>query len=129
WMYYTWGNDLEIRVSDGSKLATARAGRINGEWYHLTVVIQVVDNDAVRIKMFNNGNLVAETTTDGMNVANIKTLAPLIFGYRPSISYDLVDFELSDIRIWDKALNDNEVREVACLMEMPTDYPLISNLK
>lgn len=129
WMYYTWGNDLQVKISDGVKEATCQTAKVNGEWYTMTTVIKVIGNDQVNIKIYNNGTLAQETNTSGMNVANIKTNDPLIFGYRPSISYDLVDFDISNVSIFNKAFTKDEIRNSLCSSEELTNSAFADNLK
>ncbi|WP_312339655.1 alkaline phosphatase family protein [Sphingobacterium sp.] len=129
WMYYTWGNDLQVKISDGVKEATCQTAKVNGDWYTMTTVIKAVGNDQVNIKIYNNGTLAQETTTSGMNVANIKTTDPLIFGYRPNISYDLVDFDVSNVSIFNKAFTQDEIRNSLCSADELTSSSFASSLK
>jgi len=130
WMFYSAGNNTQVVVSDGAKSARASRERLHSTWYHFTTVLKAEDS-SLTIQMFHNGTLFAETVTPGMNIANIKTQDPLMFGYRPNRSQydDWVDFDLADVRIWNKALSENQVREVACMPQIPSDYPLHANLK
>jgi len=130
WMYYSAGNNTQVVVSDGVRSARASRERLHSTWYHFTTVLKA-EGSSLTIKMFHNGNFVTESVTEGMNIANIKTQDPLMFGYRPNRSQydDWVDFDLADVRIWNKALSENQVREVACLTEIPTSFPLYANLK
>lgn len=129
WMYYTWGNDLQVKISDGVKEATCQTAKVNGEWYTMTTVIKAIGNDQVNIKIYNNGTLAQETTTSGMNVANIKTTDPLIFGYRPNISYDLVDFDVSNVSIFNKAFTQDEIRNSLCSADELTGSSFANSLK
>ncbi|MCS4228030.1 alkaline phosphatase family protein [Sphingobacterium sp. BIGb0165] len=129
WMYFTWGNDLQVKISDGVKEATCQTAKVNGEWYTMTTVIKAIGNDQVNIKIYNNGTLAQETTTSGMNVANIKTNDPLIFGYRPSISYDLVDFDMSNVSIFNKAFTQDEIRNSLCSVDELTNSSFVNSLK
>ncbi|VTR33864.1 alkaline phosphatase family protein [Sphingobacterium thalpophilum] len=129
WMYYTWGNDLQVKISDGVKEATCQTAKINGEWYTMTTVIKAIGNDQINIKIYNNGTLAQETTTSGMNVANIKTNDPLIFGYRPNISYDLVDFDVSNVSIFNKAFTQEEIRNSLCFEGELTQSSVANSLK
>ncbi|MNE41875.1 hypothetical protein D3C80_1359740 [compost metagenome] len=95
----------------------------------MTTVIKAIGNDQVNIKIYNNGTLAQETTTSGMNVANIKTNDPLIFGYRPSISYDLVDFDVSNVSIFNKAFTQDEIRNSLCSVDGSTNSSFVNNLK
>lgn len=128
-MYYTWGNDLQVKISDGVKEATCQTAKINGEWYTMTTVIKAIGNDQINIKIYNNGTLAQETTTSGMNVANIKTNDPLIFGYRPNISYDLVDFDVSNVSIFNKAFTQEEIRNSLCFEGELTQSSVANSLK
>lgn len=129
WNYYTFGGDLEVHVSDGAKVATCRFPKINGEWYTMTTVITAIAPDKVNIKVFNNGTLAQESTTEGMNINNIKTNDPLIFGYRPAISYDLVDFDASEVQIFNKAYKQEEIRDFTCFSGDLRESPYGANLK
>lgn len=129
WMYYTWGNDLQVKISDGVKEATCQTAKVNGDWYTMTTVIKAIGNDQVNIKIYNNGTLAQETTTSGMNVANIKTTDPLIFGYRPNISYDLVDFDVSNVSIFNKAFTQDEIRNSLCSADELTSSSFANTLK
>lgn len=129
WMYYTWGNDLQVKISDGVKEATCQTAKVNGDWYTMTTVIKAIGNDQVNIKIYNNGTLAQETTTSGMNVANIKTTDPLIFGYRPNISYDLVDFDVSNVSIFNKAFTQDEIRNSLCSADELTSSSFANYLK
>ncbi|WP_333575707.1 alkaline phosphatase family protein [Sphingobacterium sp.] len=129
WMYYTWGNDLQVKISDGVKEATCQTAKVNGDWYTMTTVIKAIGNDQVNIKIYNNGTLAQETTTSGMNVANIKTTDPLIFGYRPNISYDLVDFDVSNVSIFNKAFTQDEIRNFLCSADELTSSSFANSLK
>ncbi|UIR55379.1 alkaline phosphatase family protein [Sphingobacterium sp. SRCM116780] len=129
WMYYTFGNDIQVRISDGTTIASCQTPKINGEWYTMTTVISAIAPDKVNIKIFNNGTLAQETTTSGMNINNIKTDDPLIFGYRPTISYDLVDFDVSDIHIFNKAYNQQEIRDFTCYSGELSTSSYAANLK
>jgi len=130
WMFYSAGNNTQVVVSDGAKSARASRERLHSTWYHFTTVLKA-EGSSLTIQMFHNGTLLAETVTEGMNIANIKTNDPLMFGYRPNRSQydDWVDFDLADVRIWNKALSENQVREVTCLTDIPASYPLYANLK
>jgi len=130
WMYYSAGNNTQVAVSDGAKTARASRERMHSTWYHFTTVMKATGS-SLNIRMFHDGNLVAESTTNDMNIANIKTSDPLIFGYRPARSQydDWLDFDLGDVRIWNAALSDDQVKEVACLQEIPASFPLRANLR
>lgn len=129
WMYYTYGGDIQVRISDGTTIASCQAPKVNGEWYTMTSVITAIAPDKVNIKIFNNGTLAQETTTSGMNINNIRTNDPLIFGYRPAISYDLVDFDVSDVHIFNKAYSQQEIRDFICYSGNIGESSFGANLK
>lgn len=129
WMFYTFGNDIQVRVSDGSSVATCQVGKINGDWYTMTAVLKSISPNKLNIKIYNNGTLAQESTTENMKIENIKTSDPLIFGYRPSISYDLVDFDVADVHILNKALSQEEIRDFVCYKDDLRSSGYGANLK
>lgn len=54
---------------------------------------------------------------------------PLVLGYWPAVFTDqYFDCYMADVRIWNTALPDEEIKELAVLSTVPSDHPHINNL-
>jgi len=124
WGFYSWNVNMVFTLSDGSKSVNIETNRANGSWGILTARIRKVGNDA-HVSLFNNGALVSTSVIQGFNFAAANTI-PFIVGCPNTINYELPDFELANLRIWKRALSDQEIRTNSCIVNL-TDEELSDN--
>lgn len=113
WGIFSWNTNIAISVSDGTKGVNIQTSRNNGTWGVLTGRIKKLENGDAEISLFNLGSLVEKQVIEKFNFQaaneNILTL-----GYTPNILFELPDFSISNLRIWKRALSDQEIKESIC---------------
>jgi hypothetical protein len=89
------------------------------QWHHYAVSFQVRGTDFT-LRLYNDGKLAAEATyqVSNANAARIVSTAPFFVGVRNSHNAGVLSQEngnFGEIRIYDKALTNEEVMNAACL--------------
>jgi len=107
---YWWGNDLVLNV-----------GNISGAWHHVAVTF---DNLAGVRTMYLDGANIGHDNPTGHNVTNTSNLTVGLTD--PNLS-EYFDGSLDEVRIWNRALCQNEIQSsMSC--EIPTDLTgLVAN--
>lgn len=128
WSFFKTANGAAFWVANGSASAETQATFGNdGLWHTITGVIERVA-DGVNVKFYVDGSLNDEKKIE--STGDINTSAPLVMGYWPHIFFDdnEIDMSIADLRIWDEALSDEQIKENACLLEITDDNPSFSSL-
>ena len=76
------------------------------------------------MRMYEDGQFLAETGIS--NVGNITTGNDLFFGVDVDLDYDYSG-SLSEVRIWNKVISDEEIMDHACA-KVDNSHPSYSNL-
>ena len=123
-VYYYNSNKLVFAIADGASYALADSSSTNTTlsrhtWYHITAVYNYKNS----ISLYVNGQKVAETTT---------TLVPTLTGYYciggNSTQYYAFNGLINDIRVYDEALSDYEIKELARGLCLHYTVPYSTNL-
>ena len=113
WGLYSWDVNIALSVSDGTKGVNIQTVRSDGAWDILTGRIKKLANGAAEISLFKSGVLVETTILESFNfeAANNNILS---LGYTENVVHELPDFSLANLRIWKRALTDQEIKESIC---------------
>ena len=117
WGFYSWNVNIVFSVSDGSKSINVETNRANGSWAILTGRIKKLTNGDAEVSIFRDGIFVQSQIIQGFNFAAANT-NDFIVGYPNSVNYELPDFSLANVRIWKRALTDQEIRTNSCKGEL-----------
>ncbi|AIM35716.1 hypothetical protein KO02_02755 [Sphingobacterium sp. ML3W] len=125
WMLRTQGDSqIGVRLSDGTTNGQVLVGnRRNDEWFHFAATVKKIDSKTVRVEGYVNGVL-ATSENISVNYEKVISNSPFFVGYITPFRYGLLDFQLSDLRLWNKTLSAAEVSKVSCLMDFETSDPL-----
>ncbi len=122
-----WGNSTRnnflvfyARLGNGTDMVHNFTTDIDDfQWHHFAVTFQVTGN-TFRVKLYNDGKLAEEATYNvaNANAARIISTAPFFVGVRNSHNAGVLSQEngnFGEIRIYDKALTNEEIMNAACL--------------
>src|SRR5699024_2596530 len=100
---------------------------VDEKWTHITGTIK--ENDGkVTAKFYINGTKVGEQTEE-LAVDNITSNSPLTFGFQPEVfSSDFIDMQMADVKIWNTALSDDQIRQNSRRLGVPDDHPNLASL-
>lgn len=124
------GQDMafKLRVQNGSATEELEFSRgTDGLWNHFTIVFKAIGSKTLA-SIYVNGTKTASKEF-AYAVSAFQNTEPLIMGFNKSDTrMSFVNADMADVRVWDKALNDKQVEELACLKWIPADYVLKRNL-
>lgn len=130
WGFFTWNVNVSFSVSDGAQGVNVQTSRPDGDiWGVITGRVQEVGNGAALISIYNDGRLAAQEELQNFNFANANSAAQqFIIGFRDNISYELPDFDLSNVRFWNRALSDSEILQSTCAYDLADGSTLLDGL-
>lgn len=116
------GPEWKVNIGDGTNRADINTGGgiADGEWHTLSVSF---DRDGM-MKMYEDGNFVDQANIS--NIGDITNGENLMFGADIDLGYDY-DGSISEVRIWDKVLSDQEILDYFC-DSIVASHPSYSNL-
>lgn len=133
WFFYHRSNAMAFYFAVGGKMV----GLVNGlpfsntEWIHTLAVIKKTGTE-VKVSYYQNGSLAASTTqTVGIN-DRITSSQAFEIGGRPghnSSAPQFIDLSFRNLRVWNKALTDDEVKKHACMDEVDPNLPYLDKLE
>lgn len=120
WGFFTWNENMAFTIGDGTTNESIQTSRPNGdEWGILTGRIRKLSDGGVAFAIFRDGVLGQEMELPNFNTAEANDAAiEFIVGFRDNISYELPDFDLSRVRVWGKALTNQEINTAACTYDL-----------
>jgi hypothetical protein len=125
----TWAFSVRSTTTGERRIQAATPNVFDNQWHTLTVVIY--DSAGSRyVKRFTDAERVvdvASTVNLGATYGNITSPAPLTIGWGTDPAYNGVTFFGSDVRIYNTALTDDEVRNSLCAADL-SQLPKRSNL-
>lgn len=134
WSIFSGGGNWAISVrsttSGERRIQGAPTGRYDdGNWHTLTVVFY--DSASSRwVKRFTDDMRIVETSNVNLGATwgNIANSSPLTFGWGADKGYNPVTYGLADVRIFNTALTDAEVRSSLCMKNVLVEHPRKDNL-
>lgn len=128
WTFMHFGGKPRFFISNGSEnIELTGPSDDDGLWHTLAGVIDRKPGGSM-IKFYVDGRLVEQkpmTTSGAIN----STVQDLVMGYwNDCCGGKNLDLSMADVRIWNTALTDDEIKENACLMDIPADHPQIAHL-
>jgi hypothetical protein len=125
----TWAFSVRSQTTGERRIQAATPNVFDNQWHTLTVVIY--DSLGSRwVKRFTDGTRVVDVTSTvnlGATYGNIASPSPLTIGWGADPGYNGVTFFGADVRIFNTALTDDEVRSTLCLSDI-TQHPKYNNL-
>lgn len=129
WAFFRSGNNVSFFVADGNEKIEFGGGPVgvDEKWTHITGTIK--ENDGkVTAKFYINGTKVGEQTEE-LAADNITSTSPLTFGFQPEVfSSDFIDMQMADVKIWNTALSDDQIRQNSRRLGVPDDHPNLASL-
>lgn len=128
WTFMHFGGQPRFFVSNGSEnIELVGPNDEDGLWHSLAGVIDRKPSGTT-IKFYVDGRLADETAMTTTGAIN-SSVQDLVMGYwaDPFGSGNL-DLAMADVRIWNTALSDDQIKENACLMEIADDHPQVDHL-
>ncbi|TJZ59741.1 hypothetical protein FAZ15_12625 [Sphingobacterium olei] len=119
---------LELRVQNGSGTETLSFSRgTDGQWNHFAIVFKAVGSRTLAT-IYVNGSRTASKEL-AYAVSAFQNTEPLTMGFNTSDTrMAFVNADMSDVRVWNKALDDNQIDELACTKWIGDDHALKANL-
>ncbi|SMG51056.1 LamG-like jellyroll fold domain-containing protein [Sphingobacterium psychroaquaticum] len=119
---------LRLRVQNGSATDELEFSRgTDGLWNHFTIVFKAMGTKTLAT-VYVNGTRAASKEVP-YAVAAFQNTEPLTIGFNTSDTrMAFVNADMADVRVWNKAMDDKQVDELACMKWVANDYPLRSNL-
>ncbi|TAM95416.1 MAG: DUF4983 domain-containing protein [Chitinophagaceae bacterium] len=108
-------NDVSISGTDIS----------DGTWHDIAVAV-VISGGHRNVRTYTDGNF--NNQGDITNLGNINSPAPLTMGYLPGNIYTPADMFITDVKIWNTALDDATMGQISCNIGLPPGQPFSSNL-
>ncbi|MGJ1285353.1 LamG-like jellyroll fold domain-containing protein [Sphingobacterium spiritivorum] len=130
WSFFRNGNGVSFFTADGSVKNEMKVDNIsrNGEWAHITGVIYQEGENVVS-KFYVNGVL-SGTQSNKMDITKVLSPSALTFGFQGSTFFNqYVDFYMCDVMIFNKSLEETEVRALANKMGIAESDSYYANLK
>lgn len=126
WGIYRQGNNMKIymtRDTGGGAIEEAVYDAFNDGLWHSMTVVMITDTEkpSRTVKLYYDGGLI-RTVEKTDFTGPITDTADLVFGGSS------VDFNIAEVRIWNKALSDYNIAENACLLEVEPSHPEYENL-
>jgi hypothetical protein len=125
----TWALSIRSTTTGERRIQAATPNVFDNQWHTLTFVIY--DSASSRwVKRFTDDQRVVDVTSTvnlGATYGSISSVAPLSLGWGSDPSMGAVTYYSSDIRIFNTALTDAEVRNNLCLTDI-TSHPKYNNL-
>lgn len=129
WHLFGQNTNFTLRFQDGSKTESVEFGRgADGAWHHFSFVFRKLTNSTTNIRVYLDGVL-SVSKDIAMGVAAFANTEPLTLGFntqRTDLGY--AHYDLSDFRVWNKGLSENEARSIACEKNIDKNNPLYTNL-
>ena len=128
WTFMHFGGRPRFFVSNGSEnIELAAPNDEDGLWHSLAGVIDRNPSGSM-IKLYMDGRLVDERAMNTTGAIN-SSVQDLVMGFwaDPFGSGNL-DLNMADVRIWNTALTAEQIKENACLMDIPSNHPQIAHL-
>lgn len=123
WGIYRQNNNMKIYMTGGGATIEQGLGNVSfadGLWHSMTVVMNTDTNAKTRtVRMYYDGALLLKDVVVPGFVGPINDFQPF------DIGGSAVDFNVAEVRVWNKVLSDFQIAENACLTEItPThrDY-------
>ncbi|MGN5955509.1 LamG-like jellyroll fold domain-containing protein [Sphingobacterium lactis] len=128
WSVNAYSSDsYGITLQDGKTTKSVRIpGRKNQTWQHVAITLKKSGTKTMMMA-FVDGIKQAQEEME-VNVTDLDNIEPIILGFSRRFQYGLLDFYMTDVRFWNKALADSEVSQVACLADIPNNHALNGNL-
>lgn len=127
WAIYREGDRTDFFIAtDNESNRIQRTGSnlfADGNWHTIALVMTLTNKPSRLVQMYYDGVLVAtgEDSSTGLITAP-KDITPITLGGSS------VDFNIAEIRIWNKALADFQLAENACLTAIVPSHPNYANL-
>lgn len=124
WGIYRQGNNMKIymtRDGGGAIEEPINNAFSDGKWHSMAVVMQLTSKPSRIVKLYYDGALV-RTVDKSDFVGAITDLAAF------DIGGSAVDFNIAEIRVWNKALSDFQLSDNACLTEITPAHRDYNNL-
>lgn len=125
----SWAISVRSTTSGERRIQGGSPAFDDGKWHTLTVVFY--DSASSRwVKRFTDGTRIVETANVNLGASwgNIANSAPLTFGWGADPGYGAAIYGLADVRIFNTALTDNEVRSTLCMNDVLNEHPKKDNL-
>lgn len=130
WSMFKNGDKVSWFVADGSKKAEVTSRSIpDGDWHVLTGVAYKDGND-YKTAFYVDGEHNGAGTISG-STGNVTTASPFILGFLQDPftgASGYIDMYMADIRVWNAALSDDEVKEWAFKSGDLSAHPKYANL-
>lgn len=128
WHVRGQGSGMQLRVQNGSGTEVLDFARgTDGEWNHFAIVFKEAGVRTIA-SVYVNGNIVVSKEI-AYAITAFRNTEPLTIGFNTSdtrMAFPHAD--MADVRVWKKALTDNEVKQVACTKWITNTNPLNSQL-
>ena len=122
--YNGWGNSFDFKVSKGVtsvyKVSVSWNLNVKNNEFESTENLSfkkaahiVYTHDDKYIRIWVNGSKIDERPSEG-SLENTNNL-PVCIGTRPGVRHSLKNAFLRDVAIWNRALSDKEIKEIASL--------------
>ena len=129
WHLYGQNLNFQLRFENGSKTEAVEFTRgTDGDWNHYSFVFEKVTDDKTKITVYLNGvNIKSQEIA--MGVDQFANEEPLTLGFntqRTDLGY--AHYDLSDVRVWNRALTADEARDLACQKDISESNKLYPSL-
>ncbi|WP_069471490.1 LamG domain-containing protein [Candidatus Marithrix sp. Canyon 246] len=126
-MFNSIGNKLRLELAHGSQheFATFLNSHIieNNIWYHIVVIMDVLNNNTNKITFYVNGQKGSEKSTSYSDLSDMPKLYIGYEGYGNRYFQGIID----DIRIYNRALSESEIKQLYQGCQPSIDIILNSN--
>lgn len=125
----TWALSVRSATTGERRIQATTPNVFDNQWHTLTFVFY--DSAASRwVKRFTDATRVVDVTATvnlGAAYGIISSVSPLTIGWGTDPAYGGVTFFSSDVRIFNTALSDDEIRNTLCLADIK-QHPKYTNL-
>lgn len=102
--------------------------RTRNKWCHYAFIFKEVSISKTLVEIIEDGELIASKVID-MGLADFENQDPLTIGFTSlSKLYSIPNFQISNLRVWKRALNQNEVKDLACINDIETSNIIYADL-
>ncbi|SHG98251.1 alkaline phosphatase family protein [Pedobacter caeni] len=131
WSFFRNNNGVTFYVANGAanQQITAPTVGTDGKWHTITGTIARVGAD-YKVNFFVDGSkAVAEGIISNAGTNLVTSPSPVVMGYQPSVfSGGYVDMHMADVKIWNKVLSDDAIKNNVAVADVPVTDPNYSNL-
>lgn len=129
WSFFRNGNGVTFFVANGATNVQPLSSNVgtDGKWHTLTGTIARVGTD-YKINVYVDGLKSTEETTLSGGTSIISP-SPVVMGYQPSVFLGgYVDMYMGDVKIWNKALSAEVIKQNVEVTSVPVTDPNYPNL-